>query len=85
MSTGPLTPGVQPPSQTVQRVEDNPAKPWKAVAAFAAPAVLAFLQFLLRQAAHVHMPVWLWLVIGGLAAAAGTFIVKNPKRLRRPT
>lgn len=79
--TEPLTPANPAPLGKGQ-VVDNPAKPWKAIAAFVAPAVLAFLQFLLHQAAHVHMPAWLWLVIGGLAAAAASFVVKNPKVLK---
>lgn len=62
-------------------VEDNPAKPWKAIAALVAPAVVAFLQSILDQGRD-SLPPWLLLLLGALASAAGVYVIRNPKRKR---
>jgi hypothetical protein len=63
------------------KVEADPKKPYKAIAAFAAPAVVAFANYVISKATHDHWPTWLIVLIGGIAAAAATFVVKNPLRM----
>lgn len=63
------------------QVEDDPARPYKAIAGFAAPAVLAFLQALLDDG-KAFLPPWGLLLLGALMAAVATFVAKNPKRVK---
>lgn len=63
------------------KVEADPKKPYKAIAAFAAPAVVAFANYVISKATDDHWPTWVIVLIGGAAAAAATFVVKNPLRM----
>lgn len=62
-------------------VEDDPARPWKALAALIAPALIAFLQSILDLGAD-DLPRWAWLLIASAVTGLAVFITSNPKRVK---
>lgn len=66
----------------VDAVEDDPGKPWKAIAAAAVPAIVAAITAIIDQGGDT-IPPWLLLLLVGVLAGLVTFTVKNPKQLKR--
>lgn len=67
-------------------VEDDPARPWKAIVALLTPAIVALVVALLPGSdagSTITDNEWATILAAGGLTGAGVFVKSNPKRARR--
>jgi hypothetical protein len=66
-----------------ESAEADPVKPYKAIVALLAPALVAFLDVLVDNGKHDEWPSWVLLLLAALLAGVSTYVVRNPKKGER--